>query len=400
MFRKINITDLLLILIVVVFSDDTLLFGSNSNPIMSGIKYAVYLLLILVRLFFIKKSINTRAFLRGTKIFFIIATIIFFSSLIHNDFRVGNLLLLFTIFTSIIYVQTINFQRFVSIYVKILYFLAVSSLIVYAINIFLPSIISLFPVVTNFADVEFRTLLVSNVFNGFNQFRNTGIYREPGVFAIYLLIALLFTLFITNKIDKKKIIVLSITLFTTLSTAGIFLLFLIFLMYFLTKRNMKNVLIMIFSGISIYTIFLFFPSLYDMVFSKLNSDNKDYLSSITRLASFLTPLEIIKNYPIFGVGLTDFVLYYEKFSYKTVGISLKADASATNTFLNFTAVFGIFFGGLILYYYFQLSRYIVGKYAIFLVIIFFIMFSSQELKYSILFNTLMIYGAFYNKKKV
>jgi O-antigen ligase len=148
------------------------------------------------------------------------------------------------------------------------------------------------------------------------------------------------------------------------------------------------------------SIFVYFPTLYENVFAKLNTNNKDYLSSLSRIASFLVPIEIIKESPIFGVGLTDFVKYYETLSTRVVGYTMKADSTSTNTFLNLFAIFGIIYGGIIIKYYYHFCKLVLNKSAFLLLIIIFIMFSSQDLRYSLLFLTLLSYGiiAKYNKR--
>lgn len=385
----------ILVVILVFFTDDSLLFGTNSNPAFIITKYVVYVILIFSGLLSFNKVVKKKSFIKSIGAFAVLGCLVLVSSLYNDDFKTGNLLALLTLLTGIIYVQFIDFMQFRIVYIKVIYFLAICSLLIYITNIILPSIISVFPTITNYGNVEFKTLLISNVFNGTNQFRNTGIFREPGVYSIYLLFAVIFMLFGNEKVSIKKLSVLVLTIFTTLSTAGIFVLFIITICYFIVQRNLKNVFISLGLASLLYILFAFFPAIFEGLFAKLNSGDKDYMSSMSRLSSFLTPLEIIKSSPVFGVGLTQFVYLYELYSYKVVGFSMKADSTSTNTFLNSIAIFGVLYGVLILRYFYTFSKILIGSFAVIMLLILFIMFSSQELRYSLLFNTLMAYGIYY-----
>ena len=390
----------LLIFFLLFFSDDTLLFGTNSNQDFIIFKYIIYIFVVSIYFFQHKSLAISKSLFRSLKVFIILLLIIFFSSLYNNDFMTGNLLALLVLITAIIYSQIFNFSVFREYYIRAIYFLSISSLFIYIINIFLPSLLSFFPIIENYGEVSFRSILISNVFLLGNEFRNTGIFREPGVYSIYLNVAIIFILFANSKISSQKLIVIVLTLFTTMSTAGILVFFLIILLYFFIRRSFKNFFIAISIGFILISIFVYFPTLYENVFAKLNTNNKDYLSSLSRIASFLVPIEIIKESPIFGVGLTDFVKYYETLSTRVVGYTMKADSTSTNTFLNLFAIFGIIYGGIIIKYYYHFCKLVLNKSAFLLLIIIFIMFSSQDLRYSLLFLTLLSYGiiAKYNKR--
>lgn len=395
-----NKKNYVLVLFIILLSDDTLLFGTNSNQFFIIFRYVAYGLLVFLTLFTHGSNYITKKYLKSIKIFSILVLAVILSSLYNNDFMTGNFLMLFTLLTSIVLTRLIGFLEFQKYFVNLIYFFSICSLILYLINILLPSFISFLPVITNFGEVSFRTILFSNVFSEGNQFRNPGIFREPGVFAIYLNFALIFILFFKKEKSFKKIIVLILTLLSTLSTAGILVFFLVLLLYFFKERSFKNFFISVTLGLITFSVFTFFPAVYDGIFAKLNTSDKDYLSSLSRLASLLTPLEIIKQNPYLGVGLTKFVTYYEKFSLQLVGFTMKADSSSTNTFLNTLAIFGGIFGGVMIKYYYNFCKLITKNYAFLLLIIIFVMFSSQDLRYSLLYLILFSYGTmYYNIKK-
>uniref|UniRef100_UPI000FF138CB hypothetical protein n=1 Tax=Exiguobacterium sp. AM39-5BH TaxID=2292355 RepID=UPI000FF138CB len=64
--------------------------------------------------------------------------------------------------------------------------------------------------------------------------RNLGIFWEPGLFATFLVIGLLFELFFNNKkISIFRVIIFSLTIFTTQSSAGYLLLFIVSVAFFI-----------------------------------------------------------------------------------------------------------------------------------------------------------------------
>lgn len=380
----------ILILFLLFLTDDTLLFGTNINQIFFVSKYIFYIIFITICIIKNQTLIISALIFSKIKVFLLLIILVLFCSIYNDDFRFGNLLVILTLLMAICYTNVLNFTVFKQKFINVIYYFSVFSLIIYIINIFTPTVLNIFPIVYNYGEVGFRTMLVSNVFLSGNELRNTGIFREPGVFAIYLNLAIIFSLF--GDLSKRKVAVLIVALLTTASTAGILVLFLVLLLYFFINRNFKNFFILIFLSTALISILISFPQLSEFLFAKLSSSNKDYMSSLSRLSSLLTPIEIIKESPIIGVGLTKFVHYYELFSLQTVGFSMKADSTSTNTFLNTFAIFGSIYGVITLKLYYNLCKIIVKRKAIFLLIIIFILFSSQDLRYSLLFLVLLSYG--------
>ncbi len=54
----------------------------------------------------------------------------------------------------------------------------------------------------------------------FKIYRNTGLWWEPGAFAIFLNLTFIFLL-INNNLSKSKFLLLSVVIFSTASTAGL-----------------------------------------------------------------------------------------------------------------------------------------------------------------------------------
>ena len=105
------------------------------------------------------------------------------------------------------------------------------------------------------------------------------------------------------------------------------------------------------------------------------------------------PISIFIDHPL-GVGLSNFVVLYPSYSYNLYGIEFKPEGEATNTLINSLAIYGLFYGTIILFAIWKLSfqyqRSTTGLLFVFFIFIF--LYSSQDLRYSLLFNVLIIYG--------
>lgn len=139
-----------------------------------------------------------------------------------------------------------------------------------------------------------------SVANQYNLIRPDFIFYEPGVLQIFDNIYLYLNLFIYK--NKKQAFIALISILCTLSTTGMLIAFLVLVFYyFYTLRN-NNFLFKILNGIIILVVILL-PSFY-----LLSSNIEDKLygessgSSIAREYDFYTGIEIIKEYPILGIG--------------------------------------------------------------------------------------------------
>ena len=144
-------------------------------------------------------------------------------------------------------------QRFITTYVNLIYFLSIISLVFYVL-FFFPQITSqlisiaikdpLFPLKTQSYQLSPNFILIN--FNGYKELRNSGPFWEPGAFSVYINIALLLNILVKNKIFNKKNLLFTITIITTLSTAGFLtLFFIISSVYVLLNPSLKKVFILI-----------------------------------------------------------------------------------------------------------------------------------------------------------
>ena len=119
-------------------------------------------------------------------------------------------------------------ERLLKVYSNIMIILAIISLIMW----FSCSIASFLPLNTKllvgwgrnsyiygFFNIYYETQSIDFLF--FSGVRNTGIFIEAPMYSFCLSLALLIELFIENKVNKKRIMILIVTIMTTVSTTGI-----------------------------------------------------------------------------------------------------------------------------------------------------------------------------------
>jgi hypothetical protein len=206
--------------------------------------------------------------------------------------------------------KTINYN-FLKHYVNTISFLAIISLIFYLLYYVSPNFIlnlidlgnEFFTPIKRDEDLYIynKPNLILFSFHGFEYFpkRNSGPFWEPGAFAVFLSLALVFSLLNNNKISSSKNIVLIIALLTTFSTTGYIVLFLIVL-YYIYLRGKQNWILFI-----LLPIFLFVS--YNLIFkldflgSKIESNYIDR-STGSRFGSAMADIPLIIKNPILGYG--------------------------------------------------------------------------------------------------
>ena len=381
--------------IIIYVSDDAFLFRAAGNfEIFTTIKYVIYYLLTFFMFFRYPKL-----FKKSNGLLILIVGLIVFTSIVNIDLRGGSVYQITTIILSLLLVQRIQLSTFVELYCRFMYFFAITSLLVMLIIIVYPEIVSYFPLITNTVgrDSHFLYFFVT----GEGSLRNMGIFREPGVYMIYLNIALIFTLFYENKLNKKYVLIFLICIITTASTAGIIVSGILLSSLFLASNNSfskkeKRILLLI--PILFGIFYIINQEQSDLVFNKLSEDSVANVSTMARVASLFVPLKIlfISFFTfIFGSGLTNFSILFEEQSRIMFGLPFTADGTATNTFMNKFATYGFLFGTIYLVGFYNFCKKTLPKQPLkklIFFVLFLMMFSNEDLRNSFLFNMIFFYG--------
>lgn len=242
---------------------------------------------------------------------------------------------------------------------------------------------------------ENGTLYVTNFLYTYMVYwpmRNAAFFREPGVYQIYLNVALLFYYNINkSKIIDKYIIILLLAIFTTLSSAGIVMGIAILTFRLLQTKNagiFQNLLVLFFAVVAYFGISLMF----DAIFYKVMLGTEESGSTFARYYSVIVPLQMCMDYPFFGCGANEFTSLLN--NYHVSGEEFLTPGLVTNSITVNFATSGIFVGTmyLLLFYKGVINFCYTYKYRILFVIIMLVLVSCENITYSLLFNFMLMLG--------
>ena len=286
-------------------------------------------------------------------------------------------------------------------FLKCMTFFSAAAIFLTMIAYISPSIVKALPSMINTAGVRFYSIgfagLDERSLNTWN-IRTGGIFWEPGVFQMYLNMAILLELTLGNAKNKIRTVIYIIALFLTFSTTGFLAFGWMIATYALFGRDnsrsaVKNIVIfiaLIIGAIAVYFV-VFYTKLGTAVFGKL-FDMKDG-STMVRLASVLINLEIIRDHPFAGIGMEIMEDEFIRRSYRSSLIygwthqntnTLLYQFSAHGCFFGIPFTFGTYrFGG-------RLSNKVFMKLSVF--IMFLMLYIGENLMTSIFPYILIFYG--------
>lgn len=193
-------------------------------------------------------------------------------------------------------------KEFMMLYVKVLYLMCIYSLAIYGLN-FIFNFTATAPKLGLVSGMPIYILFMGQNVRTFE--RNAGPFWEPGVFQIFISIALVFTLLFLNQGRKRMRyqIVFIITMLTTVSTAG-YLLMAGILMFKLISvvKNLESGKLRLFAWCFVPILLLVMAAVVistPAVADKFQEDNWSY---IRRMADIEVAWPIICNSGPFGKG--------------------------------------------------------------------------------------------------
>lgn len=390
---------LLYTFILIYISNDTLLFGTlEDSASLTTIIYSVLITLVLLTDGKKILKVNT-----VTPFIYLITSIllVILTGALNNELTGGYLYQILVFVVCYALFKIIPLDYFILSFRKILYFLSVVSIITYLIVLIMPSLLYYVPVVENISGVERYNFFVStinvNLFS--NIYRNSSIFREPGVFMMYIILALILEVYLNIKyrksLDYRYVSLLIVSLLLTFSTGG-YIIFAVFLIYLaFSIKAIRNLKIVFFIGSIIFISTFFIGDIIDktQVLGKLSVDSTHYGSTVARISSIVVPLNIFLDNIFFGVGLTEFSVLYEEVAFRIYQIPFTSGGQSTNTILNKFATYGVFFGFFYVYSYYLLSKMLSKRtYSLLLFLIFILLFANEDVRYSLIFSILPYYA--------
>ncbi len=393
-------TSFMLILILTVVSNDTFLFGSNCNESMTALpRYGLLAFAIFFGLKLIaKKRVASHTFAMAGLMALLLAV-----SCLHNYISTNLFVVKIVILSSgFLFCQHYDFEIWSQYFRKVIFFLSICSIIMTLLAYIAPSLILALPTATNIAGVKmylgFFSGILDDAMNNTTFIRCPGVFWEPGVYQIYLNIAILLTLYSTEKNKSKPIIVYVIALLFTFSTTGFIAVAWIFATYVMFSKNTKRsttktiIYFLLLSFVFLAGLLLSDSELFDFVFGKLNSTHGSYTA---RLAGFVINYEIARDNPIFGFG-ADMIKISDEFIKRSSASTIVFGTTRhnTNTLMYQFAAFGIPFGLLYLYGTFNFGRQLASNKMTILSIFgtFVILYTGENLFSSIFPYIIVFYG--------
>lgn len=404
-FNKSNYLKTVILFIVLYVSNDTILFGTNINREYFFTKIdIIFTLIICLVVYFVFKKIKFR--LNSIILLFVLLFCIVATGIVNGDLSNFNYQYrIFIIISSFILVHYISMEEFVVAFRRILILICLFSMTTFILEIIQVDLFNNLPTVTNTSFYTFYNLGLSFI-NKYNVVpRNYGFFREPAIFQMFIIIALIFELFYKSSNNFKVILLFIITIISTRSTTGFIALFIIMVTYILNynksvKFNLSKIWLSITLIFGFFYLFFSTNILYDSegigsVFGKLNSQSGSFIS---RLASISNNIRMFFMNPIFGIGVTKSNYYFPILTQKYYGLNIEHN---TNYALVQFSTYGILFG-LIWNYGFLLFSRVISKKKYLNVIIFItlnVLFIGSDVSTNITISMLMLYGYMNYKNK-
>ena len=335
-----------LIIVLILVSSDTFFWGTNGIDFFRAVpRYGAIIvcLLLFVKPKVIKLDLRYICILSLLLIPYILSC--FFRECSTSMF----VIYLAYIFVGYFVATRISFDTFSRVFEKTIYFICCFSIVIELIAYIIPSISHIFPIVTNTADHQIVNFVFSGIeLNNFGSvfLRNHGIFWEPGVFQIYINFALIIYLFYQKKFSIKKVLIYSLSIFITFSTAGYIVYAVIMLSYFLNSKDFSSInktyrrlFVFLFSAVLLIVLLSETSGiLYDKLFSKFDMQNGSFLA---RFNSIVSDFYMVKSSPWIGVGMGNINKLTEFYARQVLGVY--ADSNSNGVFYQFAA-YGLIFG--------------------------------------------------------
>lgn len=289
-------------------------------------------------------------------------TLLLVTIALNQDFRGAYLALLLSWGTAFALVHIVPFKSFVEHYTSIIYFVAISSLIaqyvLFPVVDVLPGF--LFSRFINLAGVPFINMRIAYLIDFPHFLRNLGIFREPGVYQIFLNFALMLELYFnsTVRINFRRVLVFMITIFSTFSIPGYIAALLLIMGYLFSGRlnysmqGRKLLALLMLISVAGLVLYLVAPAFRTEVVSALDKLLTRGVTFQGRMTSITATLQAWQLRPIFGSGISSGLLTetYDRIARDVIG-----PVSITTTHGAYLAAFGLLFVLLNLFMIYRLA---------------------------------------------
>lgn len=396
-----------LIFAIIFFSNDTLLFGTNKQVIMQKIGQIIDVVITLTLPVMFYRSKNRCSLKVETiALIFIMTGCVLMSSAVNHDFRPGVIFRIVLIVLGMEIAEAIPLKEFCIVFSKIIIFFAGCSVFGMIILRVVPGLSNFSFLLANSENYRFWNFIIYMQEAGLPVYaRNYGIFREPGVFQMYLIVAMMIVTQYWNwkqRRTKLSMFILLLALLMTKSTTGYFTL-LLFVIFYLSKKGFfskrKKIQWLIAGLLLLLTaMFLSAPFMSDKyglwiseLLRKFDRTNSGYASFYARYSSITVNLILWMKNPMFGIGLTNHDGYFAPTALRFYGI---LNGCNTNTLLSQFAAFGIVFGTVwiisLAAISYRFGKNYMQRFLAFLILT--ILLVTENVSFSPIWNIFMCYG--------
>lgn len=203
-------------------------------------------------------------------------------------------------------------------------------------------------VIDSYLDVHFNIQKIDVL--GMNVYRNTGIFTEGPMFALNLVIALAVQLFVIKEKKWLKILIIVITIFTTLSTAGILGCILCGVLYLLGNQKIKELIKKTMNRKKKILICTLIVALVAVTTIGLLSKKMQTASYSTRIDDYIASILAWKDHIIFGNGIFNeqaIIQYMSETRSVNTGISNSIATTLANGGVYLATIYLYSFGAMI-----------------------------------------------------
>jgi hypothetical protein len=330
------------------------------------------------------------------------------ASILVNGSSGGALFYILLICIAFFSLFVVDLESFFSYYCKFLDVICIVSIITMLAIFFVPSVLSLFPMYENMAGTLFSNFFIGGFFdlNIGGSKRAIGIFREPGVFAAYIVVGIIFDNYLNErKRKRKRYLIYSVALLLTQSTAGYLAFFVLCLpkikKIFFSEGEISSKFLVVFSiGIVSWVLINF--GVYDGILDKFTDGSNTYSNYLARSASITANLNILSNNLFLGTGFGAYKDLFATFTFEAIGVALNSESHSTNTWL----AQGAIWGGVMLI--FNVLLFVISSIQLangrkfegmIVFVTMLILFSSQDMRFSHLFNMLLFIGIVISSKR-
>lgn len=336
---------IILLLVMIIFSQNVYAFSQLATGYWALARNIMQLLLLAVLALGIlqKREVN----IKSLCVYLVFVSSMLFGMFWHMDFAGTYWVLDCTI--AFLFVELYDEFSIAEKFEKIMFIICSIYTMLYVFTLFFFEILK--TPIYNFLEkmhiVWHHSSMYQYYVSGVVPLRSYAIFREPGVYQMFIILAALIELFVRRKMRWWHVGLYGVALLATHSTTGYMCLLLVAVMVII--KYMKKNRLMVLGAIGAVLVAIpLLPRVLGSILTKFTVTGESSHSWLSRQASILTNLYLWKQNPIIGVGISHI---YENFSIVTRDVfGLQAGTYSinddTNTVLLFFAAYGIVAGSL------------------------------------------------------